>query len=378
MSFIKNSLYSRMIGVTALCTTLMLSSLSASLAAKTIRLDAGTVIPVRLNDTISSNESRKGDSFTATLKTDDYSDNYGLPAGTKIEGIVDSARAKNDKDPGMLEVSFQRVRLPDGHSYTIDGSLIGLDNKSVDRKSDGRLVAKPSHRNDRLTWVGYGAGAGLIVGLLTKHSLEDTLLGGLLGYGAGALQKGHSDARDVVLKPGTELGVRLDHTATLTTYGSDHSSKYYRNREDGNRVSTERRDYGQDRTDYGTSDRREHSNVGVMVDDSDVRFESTARPFINENGVVLVPASPVLKAARVPYTYHSGTHTLKATGTENPVRVTMGSSIAVVNGTDRVRMDTPAQLVNGVVYVPMKFLSLATGYDVKYDSGSRTVILSSR
>jgi len=342
-----------------------------------LRLDAGSVIPVRLNDTISSTESRKGDSFTTTVKSDNTSDNYGLPSGTKIEGIVQDVRPMKDKDPGILDVSFQRIRLPDGHSYSIDGSLIGLDSKSVDRKSDGRLVAKPSHKNDRLTWVGYGAGAGLIVGLLTKHTLEDTLLGGLLGYGAGALQKGHTDARDIVLKPGTEMGVRLDRTATLTTYNEDRNAGNYQDNPPKYRVSTDRQDYTNETRDYGTGDAIDRTNVGVMVDDKDVRFNSTARPIINSKGIVLVPVMPVLMAARVPYTYASGSKTLRATGTE-PVRLTLGSSIAILNGSRRVRMEAPAERLNGTVYAPIKFLSLATGYDVNYDSGTKTVILSSR
>jgi len=377
MSFINNNPLGRIMGVTALAASMAMSSLNGAMAARTLRLDAGSVIPVRLNDTISSTESRKGDSFTTTVKSDNTSDNYGLPSGTKIEGIVQDVRPMKDKDPGILDVSFQRIRLPDGHSYSIDGSLIGLDSKSVDRKSDGRLVAKPSHKNDRLTWVGYGAGAGLIVGLLTKHTLEDTLLGGLLGYGAGALQKGHTDARDIVLKPGTEMGVRLDRTATLTTYNEDRNAGNYQDNPPKYRVSTDRQDYTNETRDYGTGDAIDRTNVGVMVDDKDVRFNSTARPIINSKGIVLVPVMPVLMAARVPYTYASGSKTLRATGTE-PVRLTLGSSIAILNGSRRVRMEAPAERLNGTVYAPIKFLSLATGYDVNYDSGTKTVILSSR
>jgi len=380
--------------VAGLAVNITAFTLSGALADRTIRLDAGSVIPVRLNDTISSNDSHKGDTFTATVKSADGED-YGLPEGTKVDGTVTGVRPQRDKEPGVLELAFRRIRLPDGHSYAIDGSLIGLDNKSVDRRSDGRLIAKPSHRNDRLTYAGYGAGAGLIVGLLTKRPLEDALLGGLLGYGFSALQKGHSDARDVVLKPGTELGVRVDRQATLTSYGdsedrdrgrSDEShyridGENPRNHRDGldtGRESSDRRDYGTaSRTDTsGQYDSRDE--VGVMIDDRDVRFDSTARPIVTRNDVVLVPVAPVLRAAHVPYQYDSRAQTLRATGTSEPARLSIGSSIAIVNGNHRVRMEAPAQRINGTVYVPMRFLSLATGYDVRYDSASRTVVLTSR
>jgi hypothetical protein len=349
-----------------------------ALAARPIRLDAGEVIPVRLNDTISSIDSNKGDTFTATVRSTD-ADQYGLPAGTKVDGVVTGARPQSGNDPGVVEVSFNRIRLPDGHSYAINGSLIGLDNKSVERRSDGRLIATPSHKNDRLTYAGYGAGAGLIVGVLTKRPLEDAILGGLLGYGFSALQKGHSNARDVVLKPGTEMGVRIDRTAELTSYDQADTPRYRRDTgQDRYRVSTDRRDYGVARSsDHGYIP-ADGPEIGAMIDEQDVRFDSTARPFINENSIVMLPVIPVLRAANIPYTYSAHTQTLRATGTEQPVRIALGSSIAVVNGSRRIRMDAPVQRINGTIYAPMRFLELATGSDVRYDSGSRTVLLNSR
>src|SRR5262249_38253309 len=139
--------------------------------------------------------------------------------GTKIEGVVTTAKVQHDKDPGVLELSFRRLRLPNGRSYPITGSLIGLDNKSVNKTSDGRLIAKPGHQTDRLTYVGYGAGAGLLISLFTHKTLENTLLGAGLGYLFGSLQK--SNPSNVNLKSGTELGVRLDRSVTVATGEND-------------------------------------------------------------------------------------------------------------------------------------------------------------
>jgi len=356
---------------------------ASALAGRTVRLEAGTVIPVRLNDTLSSSDSHKGDTFTTTVRSTDTGD-YGLPEGTNIDGVVTGVRPQRDKDPGIIELAFRRVQLPDGRSYPIEGSLIGLDNKSVDRRSDGRLIAKPAHKNDRLTYAGYGAGAGLIVGLLTKRPLEDALLGGLLGYGFSALQKGHSDARDVVLKPGAEMGVRMDRQAVLTTYQDERSDRDYRNSDRPRYHYSDRADYGVGGREHGETYRSDQNltnydpgDIGVMIDDRDVRFDSNARPILSRNDVVLVPVAPVLRAAKVPYTYNGRYETLRATGTLEPVRLTVGSSIAV-HGDRRIKLEGPVQRINGTLYVPMKALALATGYDVHYDSGSRTVVLISR
>ena len=185
--------------------------------ARGVALNAGTVIAVRIDKALSSNVSLKGDKFTATVKENTGSaDPYGLPSGTQIEGIVRFARPKKDKNPGVLDLAFQRLILPDGRSYSLKGSLIGLDNKSVTRDKQGRLTAKKGHRTDRLTFVGYGAGAGLLVGLLTdkKNTLRDTAIGAGLGYLYGALEKDKSKVNDVKLKEGTQVGVRLDSRLT--------------------------------------------------------------------------------------------------------------------------------------------------------------------
>jgi len=363
-----------------LATNLSWMTAPASLAATTI--EAGTVLPVKLNDTLSSKDSRNGDSFSATIRTDESSYYNNLPVGTKIEGTVRQARAQQDKDPGVLDLAFKRIRLPNGRSYPIEGSLIGLDNKSVTKTSDGRIVAKPGKGTDRLTYVGYGAGAGLLVSLFTKQTLSNTLLGAGLGYLFGSLQKSHNDPRDVTLKPGTEMGVRLDRRLTLSGYTSDESqdtsssanTDRYHKTQEGNRATDNNGSQDVNR-EVNSASSDSVTNIGVLVGDQDVSFDSTARP-VMANNTVLVPFHPVLNAAHVNFKYDAGAQRLTALTPNGSVRLTAGSRIAVVNGSKRVRMEAPAQRLNGTLYVPLKFLSLATGQNATWDSGSRTVVIA--
>ena len=181
-------------------------------------VSSGTVIPIKLDDPINSKEAHSGDTFTATVSSvDSYSSPAALPAGTKVEGVVRSVKPMEGKNPGTLDLSFDRVTLPNGRSYTISGSPIALDSKSVVR-SNGRLVARPGKRGpNRLTYVGIGAGAGLLVNILghRKSTLTDILLGAGAGYGAGALIKNGSSARDVDLKAGSTLGVSLNRNLAM-------------------------------------------------------------------------------------------------------------------------------------------------------------------
>ena len=177
-----------------------------------VDLYPGTVIPVKLNTALSSKQAQEGDAFTATV--DDSKEAYNsMMSGATISGVVRHATPRSGDTPGTLDLAFTRLHLSDGRTVSITGSPASLDTKDLTTRADGVLVAKKTSKDNRLTYAGYGAGAGLLVGLLTgdkKIKIEDILLGGLAGYGAASVLKGPQQVHDVDLKPGTEIGVRLD------------------------------------------------------------------------------------------------------------------------------------------------------------------------
>jgi hypothetical protein len=190
--------------------------------ARRFTLSTGTVIPVNLQTRVSSRDSRRGDLVRANIE--DFNSgavtweqgDFDFPAGSVIEGRVASVTPKSGNNPGMVELDFGRIVMPDGRTVNIDGSLIALDNKSVSRNENGVLIAKQTNKDNRMVYAGYGAGAGLIVGLLTKRPLENLAIGGVLGYIVGALEQTQKKPTDVNLDPGTRFGVRLDSPTTLT------------------------------------------------------------------------------------------------------------------------------------------------------------------
>jgi hypothetical protein len=183
--------------------------------ANTVVLAANTVIPVVLNDTLSSRDSRVGDTFTANVDTKGSNAYMGLPEGTVVEGHVNAVKEKNGGTPGVLGLSFDRFRFPDGRTVNIDGSLIGLDSKSVDNR-DGRLIARKSSNRDT-KYVGIGAGAGALVALATKGNVITTaIIGGALGYLYD--QQQGKDARNVNLQSGAQFGVVLNRDETIPAY----------------------------------------------------------------------------------------------------------------------------------------------------------------
>jgi len=178
---------------------------------KMLTIEANTVIPLKLNTKLTSDGSHVGDTFTAALDTKGDADYQGLPSGTMAEGHVSVVKAKDGKTPGVLGLEFDRIVLPGGKAYAVDGSLVGLDDKSV-MDENGRLVAKNTTKGkDTLKYVGYGAGGGTLVALLTRGNiLTNALIGGALGWIFSELQKNPSQSNNVSLDSGAAMGMRLD------------------------------------------------------------------------------------------------------------------------------------------------------------------------
>ena len=173
-------------------------------------LAADSVIPFVLNTRLSSENAQAGDSFNATMISENHRRYLGLPEGTLAYGHVQFAKAKRGNDAGVIELRVDKLVTPGGWTLKPEGRLIGLDDKNVNRNPDGSFVAKNSDRNDRVvyTGAGIGAGAGLLLGLSSKRPVEDAAIGGVIGALLGsAVNRGHSN--DVQLAPGTEFGFRL-------------------------------------------------------------------------------------------------------------------------------------------------------------------------
>jgi hypothetical protein len=347
---------------------LISSTLARADSGGRVVLPANSVIPVKLNTTLSSATAVKGDLFSTTVVTD-TGVNYGLPPGTRIDGYVDDVRRHEGNQPGMLALSFRRIRLPDGRTYLIDGALIGLDNKSVERTSDGRLVATPGHTDKRWTYVGYGAGAGLLVGLLTKHTFEDLLIGGGLGYLFGSLQKSHETARDVVLKSGTELGVRLDREVALNNMDEQSDYRFHEEGTPRARPAVDREVTPITNTSHTFTPA---ADIGVLIGNRNVDFTSNATP-VRSGKAILIPIRPVLETAGIPFKFDGRVLSVEATG--RTVRLAVGSRVAIMNDGERKLLEAPAQILNGTLYVPMRFFETVTGQPVQYDEASQTVII---
>ena len=188
-------------------------------AARLYQVDRGTTVRVRMNGTINSKTARIGDRFTATVTEPVYS-NTGvvvIPVGSTVTGRVDSVKAaKKGGDPGQISVSFVSVRMPNGSTRAINGSLTDLNTKQA--KSDNEGTASGDDRkNDKLIFIGGGAGGGAILGGLIgggKGALIGGILGGLGGLAGERLTKGE----DAEVRSGTEFGISLNQAISMPKF----------------------------------------------------------------------------------------------------------------------------------------------------------------
>lgn len=322
-------------------------------ATQSVVIPEGTVIPVRLDKALNSKTNRQGDPITVTVRSD-FDGDAEFPRGTKISGIVSEAQLAGGGQPGMLSLAFNQVVLPDGHRINTDGSLVSLDEKLVKQNSDGRLVARSQSNNNQLKFIGIGTLGGYLLGRLTKHTIEGTLLGAAAGYLYSENDNNKVQMTDVTVDAGTEFGVQLNRQLAYSPS----------------------RDFVMAREGYlnGPSFAVNPSSqdIKAIVGGRTVVFGNTLP--IYEDGVVLVPLAPVMDQAKIAYKYDERLQAVSLDTYRGALQMNIGKSYALLNG-EREDLEAPAEVRNGVVFVPLHFLALATGTRVVWVAETRTVTM---
>jgi hypothetical protein len=181
---------------------------------------SGTVMRVRMNQTISSKTARMGDRFTATVTEPVYSSNgvVVVPVGSTVTGKINVARpAANQGKPGQIDASFVQLRLPNGRTRYINGSLTDLNANGV--RSDNESTASGKQmQNRKLIFIGGGAAGGTILGAAIGGG-KGAAIGALLGAGGGFLGDRYTKGKEAEVQSGTEFGVYLNLAISLPRFG---------------------------------------------------------------------------------------------------------------------------------------------------------------
>lgn len=182
-------------------------------------VEAGKRIRVRMNDRLDSKATKIGDRFTVSVTEPVYS-NTGvvvIPVGSELTGRVDTVKsAVKGGRVGEIDVTFVQVKLPNGLTRVINGSLSDLSED--DAKSDNEGTAsgdKMKHR--KAIFIGGGGAGGAVLGAAIGGG-KGALIGGLIGAGAGLLGERMTKGEDVEVKPGAEFSVYLNRSVSLPAF----------------------------------------------------------------------------------------------------------------------------------------------------------------
>jgi hypothetical protein len=168
-----------------------------------VTIPAGTMITVRLAETLSSARNQPGDTFTATLDQPLVVDGYAIAErGATVRGkVVEAEQAGRVKGVARLAVRLTGL-------HTSDGQDVVLATGSYAREGP------TSHKEDAEK-VGVGAAVGAIIGAIAgggKGAAIGAGVGGAAGGGVVAATRG----KPAELPVETRLTFRLEKPITLT------------------------------------------------------------------------------------------------------------------------------------------------------------------
>lgn len=114
--------------------------------------------------------------------------------------------------------------------------------------------------------------------------------------------------------------------------------------------------------------------IKVTIDDELIVFDS--EPFI-ENGTTLVPMRKIFEALNSDVEWVNETKQIIATDENNCIILTIDSLEAQKNG-NNINLLVAPKIINGLTYVPVRFIAEALNTDVSWDEAFQTVIIKSK
>jgi hypothetical protein len=169
-------------------------------------ISVGTNLRVRLDNDLSSKESRVGDRFTAVvLDPEQY-------AGARVLGHIASIK-KSGRVEGRtsMNLAFDSIEMPNGTRGVMRAELVRVydpNSESSERVDEEGTVESGSRGKQTLKRGGIGAAAGAVLGAIVgggKGAAIGLIVGGAAGAGSIAIE----GSKELELESGTELLLRV-------------------------------------------------------------------------------------------------------------------------------------------------------------------------
>ncbi len=168
---------------------------------ETLTVPAGTSLPIRLAQSLSTEKNTAGDKFQATLDHDLVVDGKVVaPAGSTISGTITEAK-RSGKVKGRAEMSL-----------TLTGLVAG--GKTYPIRTNSWFSRAPATKKKDAAWIGGGAGAGALIGAIAGGK-KGAAIGAAVGGGAGTTEVLLTRGKEVRLPAETRLTFRLQESIQL-------------------------------------------------------------------------------------------------------------------------------------------------------------------
>jgi hypothetical protein len=159
-----------------------------------VTIQAGTVLNVRIGETLSTKRNQSGDTFLATLDQPLVVDGFVIAErGSRVEGrVVESDTGGKVQGTAHLTVQLSKLN-------TSDGQRVSINTASYTRQSG-------SSRGTDAAKIGAGAAIGAVIGAIA---------GGGKGAGIGAGVGGAAGAGDVLMTRGKPAEIPVETRLTF-------------------------------------------------------------------------------------------------------------------------------------------------------------------
>ena len=175
-----------------------------------ITAPVGTVIPVRITESLSSQTATDGQPFNGVVTHEVVQDGLVLiPAGSAVSGrVVDAKDAGHFKGNSSLSIELTGIRR--------HGALLNVSTTPYTLEGKGR--GKNSAEK-----IGGGAAVGAVLGGIFGGG-KGAAIGSLAGGGGGAVLQGVTRGQQVTIPSETAIRFRLAQSLTVRT--ADKASNY--------------------------------------------------------------------------------------------------------------------------------------------------------
>jgi hypothetical protein len=173
----------------------------------------GTRFLIRLQDVLSTQESKKGDLFTArTLVPLVSADGTALPAGAEVRGHVDKVESAGKMGRARMWLAFDDIKTPDGWMPLIAmvDDVPGIHSVRVDYNREGEIEASTTKRQEALQAAAAGALVGAAPGIVAKNEKDAAM--GAAAAAAAAYMVASGLGQEVTLEKSTKLELILERS----------------------------------------------------------------------------------------------------------------------------------------------------------------------